>query len=213
MTRFGRVEALSDRHDVSAFDCGSSAQTTWLRRHALQAQRSDTARVYVVCQKGSTRVVGYYALASGSVTLADAPSRATKGAGRHPVPVVILTRLGVDTEEQGKGLGAALVRDALLQVLSIAEQVGVRALLIHAESDTAARFYRHLEPSFESSPTDARHLLLLMKDLRASFKEAIRQRYRGSWSDELLELKRPAVDAESILRGVRATAAETEQSG
>jgi len=172
VSRYGRVEALSPDHGVSAFDCGSDAQTTWLRRHAFEAQRAETARVYVVCLAGTSAVVGYYALAAGSVSHAQVPPRVTKGVGRHPVPVVILTRLGVDVSEQGRGLGSALVKDALFQTASIAERVGVRALLIHGETPEAAAFYRRIDPGFESSPTDPLHLILLMKDLRAAIRTA-----------------------------------------
>jgi len=172
VSRYSRVEPLSADHDVSAFDCGSEAQTTWLKRHALQAHQSDTARVYVVCGRGTRAVVGYYALAAGSVASENAPTRVTKGAGRYPIPVVILTRLGVDLGEQGKGLGSALVRDALFQVASIAERVGVRALLIHAETPEVVRFYQRIDSGFEPSPTDPLHLILLMKDLRAAIREA-----------------------------------------
>jgi GNAT superfamily N-acetyltransferase len=87
--------------------------------------------------------------------------------------VVLLTRLGVDVGEQGKGLGSALVRDALLQTAAIADRVGVRALLIHAETPEAADFYRGIDSGFEPSPTNPLHLLLLMKDLRAAIRAAI----------------------------------------
>ncbi len=172
MTRYGRVELLAGDHDVTSFDCASEAQTLWLRQHALQAHQSDTAKVYVVCLNDTQRVVGYYALAAGSVRPEEAPGRVTKGTGRYPVPVVVLTRLGVDVTEQGRGLGRALVRDALLQTAMIAERVGVRALLIHAESPEAAAFYRRIDPSFEASSTDPLHLILLIKDLRAAIREA-----------------------------------------
>ena len=172
MSRYGRVEPLSTDHQTAEFDCGSEAQTTWLRRHALQASQSDTSKVYVACRAGTRHVVGYYALAAGSVGHDNVPPRVTRGLGRHPIPVVLLTRLGVAIEEQGRGLGSALVRDALLQTASIAERVGVRALLIHAETPEAAEFYRRLDPAFLPSPTDALHLMLLMKDLRTAIREA-----------------------------------------
>lgn len=168
----GRIEALTSKHDVTGFDCGSEAQTSWLRRHALAAQQSDTSRVYVACDAGSTRVIGYYALAAGSVGRNAAPVRVTKGTGRYPIPVVILTRLGVDHRMQGRGLGSALVLDAFLQVASIADRIGVRALLIHAESTGAASFYRRIDPAFEPSPTDPLHVVLLIKDLRTAIRAA-----------------------------------------
>lgn len=170
MSRYGPVEPLSGEHETAAFDCGSEARTAWLRRHAVQASQSDTSRVYVVCRAETRRVVGYYALAAGSVGHESAAPRITKGLGRYPIPVILLARLGVDVEEQGRGLGSALVRDALLQTASIADRVGVRALLIHAETAEAADFYRRISPGFEPSPTDPLHLILLMKDLRTALR-------------------------------------------
>lgn len=131
--------------------------------------------MYVVCVRDTRKVVGYYALAAGSVAAQDVPARVTKGAGRYPVPVLILTRLGVDIREQGRGLGSALVRDSLFQAASVAERVGVRALLIHAETPDAAAFYRRMDMGFERSPTDPLHLILLMKDLRGAIADAASQ--------------------------------------
>jgi GNAT superfamily N-acetyltransferase len=152
--------------DVSAFDCGSPAQTTWLRSVAATAQAAHTAVVYVVTPVGENRVLGYYALAAASVEQADAPARLTKGAGHSPVPVILLARLGVDTSAQGLGLGKALLKDAMVRALQAAATIGARALLIHAESQTARAFYEHLA-EFDASPTDPLHLSLLLTDIEA----------------------------------------------
>ncbi len=163
--RYSQVESLEASHNVSEFDCGSDAQTIWLQKHALAAHHSGTSRVRVVTRLEDDRVVGYYALASGAILHEDAPERVKKGTGQYPIPVVILTRLGVDRVEQGRGLGKALIVDALRRVNLAAQEVGIRALLIHAESEGARNFYLRLA-EFEASPTDPLHLLLLMKDLR-----------------------------------------------
>lgn len=177
--RFGPVEPLRADHRVEGFDCGSTAQSHWLTRHALQAHRSGLSRVYVVTpatKAGADRrdgsegangntVVGYYALAAGSVSPAQVPSRLTRGAGRYHQPVVILTRLGVSVDVQGGGLGRALVVNALRRVAEAGEVIGVRALLIHCEGESARQFYLRLA-RFESSPSDPLHLHLPMKDLR-----------------------------------------------
>jgi GNAT superfamily N-acetyltransferase len=110
-------------------------------------------------------VAGYYALAAGSVAPMDASPRLMQGAGRYHQPVVTLTRLGVDRSAQHGGLGRALVVDALRRVATASEVIGVRAVLIHCESEAAREFYLRLA-KFEPSSTDPMHLLLLMKDLR-----------------------------------------------
>lgn len=165
--RFGTVVPLTKAHRVTGFDCGSPAQSDWLVRHALQAHQAGTSRVYVVTRDGDSdqAVVGYYALAAGSVAPAAAPQRLAQGAGRHDQPVVILTRLGVDLSCQGAGLGRALLVDSLRRVASASEVIGVRALLIHCENGAARDFYLRMA-KFDASPTDPMHLFLLMKDLR-----------------------------------------------
>ena len=163
--RYGPVEHLHPDHKRDAFDCGTDAETEWLRKRALSAEYSGTSRVYVVRRLEDDLVVGYYALASGSVSREAVSERVAKGTGRYPIPIILLTRLGVDMSEQGQGLGRALLVDALRRVNDAAEIVGVRALLIHAEDETARDFYMR-QAGFEQSPTDELHLMLLMKDLR-----------------------------------------------
>lgn len=162
---FSPVHRISAAHGASDFDCGSDAQSTWLRRYALQADRVDSTRVWVITRKGDPRIVAYYALSAGSVEQASAPPRVRKAMPGYPVPVIIATRLGVDRSVQGLGLGRALVRDMLLRVASAAETIGARALLIHCEGANAKDFYLHIA-DFEPSPTDPLHLYLLLSDLR-----------------------------------------------
>jgi GNAT superfamily N-acetyltransferase len=165
MGGFGQPTLLVAGHDVAGFDCGSVALSEWLVRHALTAQGAGSSRVYVTTDFDSERVVGYYALAAGSIAWDASPPRVVKGLGRYPVPVVVLTRLAVDRTRHGKGLGRALLTDALRRIEQAADEIGVGAVLIHAESESAKAFYLNYA-GFEASPTDPMHLLLLMKDLR-----------------------------------------------
>lgn len=158
------VEPLDARHDATNFDSGKAELDDWLRRFALSSHRAGSARVYVVHR--NQRIVGYYALAAASVEPGDVPTRVSRGLARSPIPVILLARLAVNRDEQGRGLGAALLKDALLRALSAADQIGVRAVLVHAKDDEARAFYEHFD--FEASPSDLLHLLILMKDLRRS---------------------------------------------
>jgi predicted N-acetyltransferase YhbS len=160
--RYDAPSPLAAEHDLAGFRCGDAALDEWLHRYALVNQAAGSARTYVATRAG--RVVGYYALSSGAVSRADAPGRVGK-AMPEPVPVLLLGRLAVDRAEQGKGLGAYLLQDAILRTLNVAEQIGVRALLAHASNESAAAFYARF--GFEPSPTDALHMLLLLKDARA----------------------------------------------
>jgi GNAT superfamily N-acetyltransferase len=161
------IEALVRTHDLSHFDCGTHASLNdWLKRFAWVSQHSETSRTYVVHRAG--RVVAYYSIATGSACRDDAPARIAKGLANHPVPIILLARLAVDSREQGIGLGKALLKDALLRIAGAADIVGARAALVHAIDAEAAAFYRRF--GFETSPANDLHLMLLMKDLRLGLR-------------------------------------------
>ena len=165
---FSAVQKLDASHEVDAFDCGKEPLDRFLQRHALVNQKAGSAQTYVVCRR-EQRVAGYYSLAVGAVEHADAPGRVGKGLARHPIPVMLLARLAIDRAEQGKGLGKALLKDALLRTAQAADIAGIRTLLVHAKDDEARAWYEQFD--FEPSPTDPYHLFLLMKDLRAILGE------------------------------------------
>lgn len=161
-------------HDLDEFVCASAEQTDWLVRHARQSMATGTTRVFVVTPTGSEQVVAYYAWTMAQIDLADAPARLRKGAGRYPQPVALLARLGVHRDHEGRGLGAALLRDVTARVAALSDEIGCRGLLVHCESEQARKFYLHLVPEFESSPTDELHLVLLLKDIRKTVRRGPR---------------------------------------
>ena len=160
------VEKLSEVHDLSSFDCGKDSLNRWLKRFALVNQKSDSAQTYVVHRHGSG--VGYYSLTAGSVRPEEAPARIAKGLATHPIGVILMARLATDKREQGKGLGSALLKDALLRIAGAAETIAARAVLVHAIDESARGFYERF--GFGRSRVDPFELMLLMKDLRALLK-------------------------------------------
>ncbi len=164
MPRFGEPRPLDGEHRVNGFECGVDSLDIWLVRHARAASGAGSARTYVVVDSEQDRVVGYHALTVGSIEHAEATIRAKKGMPRHPIPVMILARLAVDKSVQGKGLGLFLLRDAMRRAVSVAEQAGVRLILVHAVNDEARAFYKRF--GFEPSPTDPMNMHLLTKEIR-----------------------------------------------
>lgn len=159
-------EHLTSAHDVSAFDCGIPALSEWLRKRALPNEESGASRTYVVCSEG--RVVGYYALASGGVTLASAPGRVRRNMP-DPLPVMILGRLAVERGWQGRNIGRGLLRDAILRTLQAAEIAGIRAILVHAISGDAKRFYERY--GFSALPLDPMTLMVTVADAKKALFE------------------------------------------
>ena len=140
---------LSAGHDLSSFDSGEPVLDDWLRQRAESNEASGPSRTYVVC--AARRVVGYYTLAAGAIAHADAPGRIRRNMP-DPVPVMLLGRLAVDKDFHGRGLGTGLLRDAVLRVVQAAEIAGIRAILVHAISEEARRFYEMY--GFVASPVD-----------------------------------------------------------
>lgn len=155
-------ELLTDAHDVSKFDCGNEALNRFLHRHALQNQRNQSARTYVAL-RGEAQVIGYYSLAAASAEYETVPARIAKGLAQHPIPLTLLARLAVVQAEQGAGIGAGLLKDALKRFLQAQSIIAARALVVHAKDDQAVEFYRHF--GFTPSPMDPYHLYLMTKDI------------------------------------------------
>jgi len=157
-----RIEKLTRQHAVETFDCGQEALNRFLARFALHNQQANASQTYVALADDT--VIGFYSLVVGEVSYDDAPDRLTKGLARHPVPIMLLARMGVALGWQGKKVGAGLLRNAMQRTLQAADIAGVRALAVHAKDEEAQAFYRHFD--FIESPTDPLHLFILVKDLR-----------------------------------------------
>lgn len=155
-------EPLDAQHRLEGFDCGKPPLNDWLLRHAKQAQGSGSAKTFVVAD--DERIAGYFSLTVGQVDTLEAPERIRKGMGQYPVPVVILARLAVSQRDQGRGIGAGMLQDAIRRTFLIAEQAGIRAMLTHPIDEEAARFYNRF--GFIASPLREQQLLFLLKDAR-----------------------------------------------
>jgi GNAT superfamily N-acetyltransferase len=161
-----RIEKLHRGHVVDTFDCSREALNRFLIRYALPNQQAGASQTYVAL--ADDNIVGYYTLVVGHVEYSDAPERLTKGLARHPVPIMLLARLAIVISWQGRGLGAGLLKDAMLRTLQAADIAGIRAFAVHAKDDQAKAFYQHFD--FIASPVEPYQLFRLLKDLRADLK-------------------------------------------
>ncbi len=157
-----RIEKLTRQHTVASFDCGSEPLNRFLHRFALGNQQANASQTYLGL--ADDLVIGFYTLVVGEVSFEGASLRLTKGLARHPVPIMLIARLAVSLAWQGKGIGAGLLKDAMLRTLNAADIAGIRALAVHAKNDTARAFYEHFD--FVPSPSDPLHLFVLIKDLK-----------------------------------------------
>ena len=156
---------MDKTQDRVSFDCGVEPLNDYLKKYALQNQKKDAARTYVTII-GENQIVGYYTLVYGSVNQEETTAEVSAGLGRYAIPVILLARLAIDAREKGKGLGKALMRDALIRAVRASEIAGLRAVLVHAKNETAKNFYQKL--GFESAPHNEFHLFMKISDIKAS---------------------------------------------
>ena len=157
-------EPITTAHNVESFACGVPVLDEWLKRRALKNESSGASRTFVVCSDG--QVIGYYALATGSVGHRNTPGKVRRNMP-DPVPVIVLGRLAIDERWQHAGLGRSLLRDAILRTLSVSQQAGVKALLVHTLSEDAKQFY--LRNGFLESPLDPMTLIISLQDAAHNF--------------------------------------------
>jgi GNAT superfamily N-acetyltransferase len=152
---------LDATHQLEQFDCGETDLNQWLQKQAVKSELDGAARTYVVCD--DDKVVAYYCLAGGSIVRHDAPGAVRRNMP-DPIPVMVIGRLAVDVNYQNHKLGKALLKDALLRVVQVAEIVGIRAVLVHAILEQAKGFY--LKHGFQESPSQPMTLVLVLSRVR-----------------------------------------------
>ncbi|WP_263071002.1 GNAT family N-acetyltransferase [Enterobacter huaxiensis] len=153
-------EPLSSNHKLAEFTCGEAVLDDWLKQRGIKNQAQGAARTFVVCKQGTQNVAGFYSLATGSVNHAEATGSLRRNMP-DPIPVIILARLAVDLSFRGKGLGADLLHDAVLRCYRVAENIGVRAIMVHALNEQAKEFY--LNHGFKASQMQDRTLFLKLQ--------------------------------------------------
>ena len=157
---------IAANHEVSDFDCGELSLNDWLKRRALKNHASGVSRCFVLC--AGLTVVGYYSLSAGAVSHATAP-KALRRNMPDPLPVLLLGRLAIDRRYHNRGVGQALLRDAMLRAVNVAGDAGIFALLVHALSDAARQFY--LSRGFVASPLQPMTLMVTLETVRAILLE------------------------------------------
>ena len=159
-------QPLTDRHQFANFCCGEPSLDDGLMRRAVKNHANGSSRTYVVCV--GEAVVGYCRLAAGAIGHADAQSPITRNRP-DPIPVLVLGRLAIHKEHHSRGIGTALLNDAIQRAIQAAEIAGVTALLVHAISEPARRFYR--SRGFIESPVKPMTLCLMLVTVNKALRE------------------------------------------
>lgn len=157
---------ISIEHDLSEFDSGVLSLNDWLKKNSLKNQATGASRCFVVCNE--KKVIGYYSLSAGAINRQLAP-KAMQRNMPESLPIVLLGRLAIDKKYHNQGLGAGLLRDAMIRIVSFDINIGIFAILVHALSEQAKRFY--LSRGFVESPLQPMTLMMTLKTVRSIMLE------------------------------------------
>lgn len=159
-------EPITTSHDITQFVSGETVLDDWLKKRALKNQISGASRCFVICN--DKKVIGYYCLSAGAISHESSPKSMRRNMP-DPLPVLVLGRLAIDQTHQNKGLGSSLLRDAMLRAISVARETGIFAILVHAISDIARKFY--LSRGFGESPIQPMTLMMTLTTIRKILAE------------------------------------------
>ncbi len=152
---------IAGTHDITAFDCGDTTLNDWLQRRAIKNENSGASRTFVVCEDNT--IIAYYSLAVGAITREESSGKIRRNMP-DPIPVMVLGRLAVDVDWQGKQMGTGMLKDAIQRTIIVAEQAGIRALLVHALTDKARNFYQQW--GFRKSLTNDMTLMITLDETK-----------------------------------------------
>ena len=153
---------IGPEHDLSNFESGEPVLDEWLKKRALKNHSSVASRCFVLC--AGNLVVGYYSLSAGAISHEAAP-KAMRRNMPDPLPLLLLGRLAIDKHYHNRGLGSALLRDAMIRAVTVASGAGVFAILVHALSPEAKQFY--LSRGFVESPLQPMTLIMTLETVRS----------------------------------------------
>jgi GNAT superfamily N-acetyltransferase len=150
-------EPLNASHILEEFKSTRLSLNSWLNERAMLNEREGASRTFVICDGAGTKVIGYYCLAQGAIGH-DVVSAKFKRNMPNPIPVTVLGRLAVDARFSGRGLGSALLKDAVLRCRAAAKIAGARGIFVQALDEEAAEFY--VKFGFVRSPVNGLWLVM-----------------------------------------------------
>ena len=157
---------IDENNDCSNFDCGEGSLNYWLKNRALKKQKSCASSVFVI--EENNQIIGFYCLAAGAISHAEVPKKLSRNTPA-PLPIILLGRLAVDNRYKGQGIGADLLRDAIIRIIAIANNVGVVAIVTHALNDNAKSFY--MQYGFIESNIAEMTLILPLKNIISQYSD------------------------------------------
>ena len=170
------IRRLEEHDVVESFDCDNGALNNYLKRHAWTNQEKSSIGVsYVAVDEDARRtVLGYFTLAMASVPRDAFPKKYVRGLPAYDLPLILLARLAVDRRFAGRGLGHALISEALRISVGVADEVGCRCIITDAYRDRGSWYARYgFVPIEGAAASGPQRMFLDMRTVRAALRRGL----------------------------------------
>lgn len=155
---------LGKDHKRQSFDCGNESLNVFIKQFALQNEKNNSSKTYVIICKYTKEIVGYYTLSYGSISHEDATEQVRRRMPNYPIPVMILARLAVSKRYQRMGVGRSLLKHSVFQTFEASKIAGLKAFIVHAKDEQSKKFY--LNHGFQESAIDSYHLMISIQEIK-----------------------------------------------
>ena len=136
------IEPIQKNFDLRSFDCGINNLNTYLSRFAAVNDRKNISKTFIAFHtENRDKILGYYSVSMAQILFTDMPDNLKKGLPKYPVPAMRIGKLAVDISKQNKGLGAILLKDALMRAVNISSEIAVHCVVVDSYNETAKEFY------------------------------------------------------------------------
>jgi GNAT superfamily N-acetyltransferase len=141
------IELLDKKHDRSDFDCGKELLNNYLKNQAGQDIKRKLSVCFVLAEKETGKIQGYYTLSNASITQSSFPDQIQKKLPKSytSIPTTLLGRLAIDKNHQGKGIGKILLIDALKKSFETSKEIGSFAVVVDPIDKEAEIFYEKFD--------------------------------------------------------------------
>ena len=164
--KISQPKPITDDDVLTDFESGEPSLDEWLKKKAIRNHACGASRCFVTCN--GKIVIGYYSLSAGAISHEEVPKSMRRNMPK-PLPILLLGRLAIDRRYHNKGIGQALLRDAMLRAVVIAREAGIFAILVHVISEQAKQFY--LSRGFVISPLKPMTLMMTLETVRKILTE------------------------------------------
>jgi len=163
------TEPLDSRHNRNNFSCGKDLLDNYFLRQAKQDVKRKLSVCFVLIDRETDRISGYYTLSSSSISNDLIPDSFKEKLPKSylSIPTILLGRLAIDRDFQGKGIGKILLIDSLKRCFDTSDSIGAFAVIVDPLDKEAERFYKKY--GFIKLP-DSGKMFLPMKTIKELFE-------------------------------------------